>query len=142
MKFKYRQVVVDSSEAFPKRKYILRPIIPVSLIYNDRRLRFEALIDSGADYTIFPGGLGRMLGLNVESGKKDSIVGVSGDTITIYFHKITIEVGGLPFKIFAGFADGMNQSHGILGQSGFFDNLKVEFDLTEKEVKLSPKAND
>ena len=81
-----------------------------------------------------------MLGLNIEAGKKDSIVGVSGDTITVYFHQIIIEVGGLPFKVFAGFADGMNQSHGILGQNGLFDNLKVEFDLTKQEVELSPKT--
>ncbi len=139
MKFKYRQVAVDSSEAYPKRKFLLRPIIPISLKYKNKGVRFEALIDSGADYTVFPGGLGRMLGLNIESGKKDYITGVSGDTITIYFHQNIIEVGGLPFEIFAGFADGMNQSHGILGQNGFFENFKVKFDLGKKEVEVTLK---
>lgn len=139
MKFLYRKILVDPSEAFPKRKYLLRPIIPVSINSNNRKLRFEALIDSGADYTIFPGGLGRILGLEIESGKKDSIIGVSGEVVKVYFHPVTIDVGGWPFNILAGFADGMNQNYGILGQKGFFDLFIVKFDLEKKEIELKPR---
>lgn len=139
MKFPYRRVSVYSSEAFPKRDYILRPIIPINLISKDNRLRFEALIDSGADYTVFPAVLGRLLEIEVESGKKDSIVGVSGESINVYFHNIVIEAGGWPFEIFAGFADEMTKTQAVLGQSGFFDLFVVKFDLVKKEIELKPR---
>lgn len=36
MKFKYQKIGIEKSEAFPDRKSILRPIIPVILKYKDR----------------------------------------------------------------------------------------------------------
>lgn len=139
MKFPYRRISVYSSPAFLKRDYLLRPIIPISLTKGDNKIRFEALIDSGADYTVFPGILGRLLEIEVESGKKDSIVGVSGESINVYFHNIIIEVGGWSFEIFAGFADKMNKAQAVLGQSGFFDLFIVKFDLVKREVELKPR---
>lgn len=139
IKFKYRKVAVAPSQAFPKRKYVPRPIIPLSIIIGGKRLRYEALIDSGADYTIFPAALGLLAGLNIKEGKKESIMGVSGSTMTVYFHHILVNVGGYEIKVYSGFAEAMNQDPGILGQSGFFNKFQVSFDLKKKEVEIKLK---
>lgn len=139
MKFKYRKVSVSPSEAFPKRNHVLRPIIPLSIITKRRRVRYEALIDSGSDYTIFPKALEAILGLSPKKGKKESVVGVSGASLDVYFHHISIEVGGSEVKIYAGFAEAMNQDPGILGQNGFFDLFTVKFNLTKEEIEIRTK---
>ena len=139
MKFKYRKVSVSPSAAFPRRNHLLRPIIPLSIMTKSRRVRYEALIDSGADYTIFPAALGAILGLNPKKGKKESVVGVSGASLDVYFHHISIEVGGSEVKIYAGFAEAMNQDPGILGQNGYFDHFAVKFNLTKEEIEIKAK---
>ena len=138
MKFKYRKVFVGSSPVFPKRKFVFRPVIPISLIYKKKPLRYEALIDSGSDYTLFPSTLGKKLGINVESGKRESVSGVSGSALNIYFHNVFIEIAGYKFKVYAGFAENINQNFAILGRNGVFNNFKINFNLKKKEVEIIP----
>lgn len=139
MKFKYRKIFVGSSKAFPYRKFILRPVLPVSLIYEKKSLRYEALIDSGSDYTLFPAVLGRKLGVNIESGQKESVSGISGQALDIYFHHLAIEIGGQKLQVYAGFVDNINQNFAILGQQGFFSSFKTTFDFKKKIIELNIK---
>ena len=138
MKFKYRKVFVGPSLAFPQREFVLRPVIPISLIYKKKSLRYEALIDSGSDYILFPAVLGKKLGINIESGKKESVSGVSGPALNIYFHQLVVEIGSYKFKVYAGFVDNINQNFAILGQKDFFDTFKIFFNLKKKEVEIIP----
>ena len=46
----------------------IRPIIPITIRYLKTKIRYEALIDSGADCNIFEAQLGELIGLNVKSG--------------------------------------------------------------------------
>jgi len=50
MKFRYQKIAAKESEAFPERKFILRPVIPIILEYGEKKVGYRALIDSGADY--------------------------------------------------------------------------------------------
>ena len=64
MRFPYRKINLENP--FNSKKFILRPIIPLSIKYQDKTLRFEALIDSGADFNIFPMEIAEKLGLDGE----------------------------------------------------------------------------
>lgn len=138
MKFKYRKIFVGSSKAFPQRTFVLRPIIPISIIHKKKSLRYEALVDSGSDYTLFPAALGKKLGINIESGQKESVSGVSGPALNIYFHHLVVEMGDYQFKVYAGFAENINQNFAILGQSSFFNVFKITFNSKKKEVEIIP----
>lgn len=70
-----------------------RPIIPIELGHGDQTIRYEVLVDSGADLCIFPGDIGRALGLHIESGESFQLGGVTGENRVGYFHTITIRVG-------------------------------------------------
>lgn len=112
------------------------------LINGSKNVRYQAIIDSGADLCIFHGQLGEILGLNIESGKLLKFSGISGQQLTAYFHHIEIEVGGHRFNCYAGFSKEIdNMPYGLLGQVGFFDLFNVVFDYNKQVIELKLKDN-
>ena len=120
---------------------ISRPVIPIKIRYGDNAVRYEVLVDSGADICIFDGGIGDILGIDVESGERQSVGGIAGQSASYYLHEVEIEVGGWSYKIKAGFlrnvAGGFN--YGVVGQNGFFEHFVVKFDMQKAEVELKRK---
>lgn len=111
-----------------------RPVVPITLKNQNKSLRYEALVDSGADLCLFHAEAGEYLGIEVKSGKPFEVFGVGGKTSLYYLHKIIIEVSGWDFEIEAGFmpqVSGRVMPYGVLGQRGFFDSFKsVKFEFT------------
>ena len=64
MKFKYLKFPAPKETDF-FGKTILRPIIPIFLSTNKRTVRYQALIDSGADFCIFDAEVGEYIGLDI-----------------------------------------------------------------------------
>jgi Aspartyl protease len=90
--------------------------------------RFEALVDTGASNCIFHASMGEAIGIDVDRGKEDQTVGVSGKPTTVYLHDISLHVpGGHIFKIRASFSYDLPIA-GILGRNGFLEHFKVLFD--------------
>lgn len=140
MKFQYQKIGIEESEAFPDRKFILRLIIPIILEHGDRKVGYKVLIDSGADYNIFHGVIGEILGLNLMVGRKENLGGISGDTLTAYFHFVDAEIGGWKHKLYCGFSyDVPPFGYGVVGQKGFFDIFKVSFDYNKEEIELKER---
>ncbi len=134
MKFKYRQI--DIKNPFSKNKSIFRPIIPLSIGHKSVYIRFEALIDSGADFSIFPLGIAKRLNIKPEGKERVYFSGV-GDSLNEGFIaqvSITLDKDEIQTKII--FSNSL-EVDGILGQHGFFDKFIVKFDLTEKEIDLT-----
>lgn len=92
MKFKYQKIAARATEAFPERKFILRPVIPIILEKDGKKVGYWALIDSGADYNIFHAAIGEILGIDVKSGKKETFGGISGEKLTAYFYFVNAEI--------------------------------------------------
>lgn len=136
MKFKYREL--NLSSPFSKRKKLQRPIIPISLSNNSISVRYEALIDSGADFSILPNGLAEILGINLDKSKKIYFTSATGDVTIGAISEININLGEEIFKTKVVFAN-LPKNVGILGQYGFFDKFIVKFDLNKKEVELKSR---
>ena len=128
---------------FEYKRYgkIIRPVIPIRVKNGDHAVRYEVLVDSGADICIFDGGIGDILGIDVESGERQTVGGIAGQAAAYYLHDVEIEVGGWPYKIKAGFlrnvAGGVN--YGVVGQTGFFEHFVVKFDMQKAEIDLKRK---
>ena len=130
MKFKYKNYGLG----------FLRPVIPIEIIYKDLSVPYEVLIDSGADFCIFDAQIGEILGIDIKSGEKQEVWGITGVGEPYYVHPVTIKVGGWSFKIKAGFLPGIAKlGYGIVGQRGFFDLFIVKFDLLKEEIELKQK---
>src|SRR3989338_8388511 len=126
---------------FPYKKLYdghVRPIIPIRVGYRNKHEGYFALVDSGADVCIFSAEIGEILGINVESGKKCLVGGITeGEKQFYYIHPIVIQVGGWPYNIEAGFMPTISRlGYGVLGQKGFFDLFVVKFDYTRGEIEI------
>lgn len=139
MKFPYLKI---PATAFPKTKYFYKPIIPLRLINpkNDKGVKVDALIDSGADATVFAAVFGKDIGIKVKDGKKAQLSGLGGKVINVYFHEIIFKVGGNKIKSFVGFTYAKGVA-AILGQIGFFDKFKVSFDQAKGTIEVIPKES-
>ena len=141
----YKRFAIPSRGDFSARvKYA--PVISTILENKTSRLAFsfDCIVDSGADYCVFPAHLGELIGLNVELGERLPMYGIGGRE-TLYFHHIKIimiiENQALEFKCFAGFSKKMNlKGFGLLGRQGFFNLFKkIEFLENQRELVLSPE---
>jgi len=129
---------------FHYKKYsnnILRPIIPIVLKNKNLKIGYEVLIDSRADICIFNAEIGEILGLEIEKGKIQEMFGIGGKSSFYYLHKITIEVGGWPYEIEAGFmpnVSGKITRYGVVGQKGFFDKFITTFNFKKGLIEIKP----
>jgi hypothetical protein len=128
---------------FGYKKYgpgILRPVIPIQIIYKNLSVPYEVLVDSGADFCIFDAQIADILDIELEKGEKNEVAGITGINAPIYFHDIQIKVGGWPFKIRAAFLRDIGKfGYGVVGQKGFFDIFVVKFDLFKEEIELKER---
>lgn len=105
-----------------------KPLLPIILHNpdNKRSYRTFALVDSGSDSCFFDADLGEALGIDIAAGDAGKIYGVvPGKWERQYTHPVIIECMGKSFAIRAGFMRGLSKhGYGILGQSGFFDQVQ------------------
>jgi len=135
MKFRY----IKFPTADPKRKWISRPIIPIQIEGPRGRWEGHALIDSGADRSLFSFEIGEIIGLDISKGKIEYFGGIGGTRILAYIHKIKMHILGLSgsIEIEAGFTESPGVS-AILGQEGFFDAYRIKFERDRGIIEITP----
>lgn len=108
-----------------------RPIIPVRLTYGNSSVNTPALIDSGADFNVFPLSIAKDLGLKLNMNKMliFSGVGEKSQKLTGYLGVLDLMIyrkgDSIKFSTPIVFTNDI-PSNGIplLGESGFFDHLE------------------
>lgn len=131
---------------FPYKRYdrdILRPVVPIRLKNGNKGLQYEALVDSGADVSLFSREIGETLGIEVETGEIYKIVGVGGTEAVYYMHEITMIIAKSVYQTEVGFEKESSEeiaSYGIIGQKGLFDQFVVKFDLSKAEIEFTPRS--
>ena len=137
IKFPYKRFNTPLTPAFPDRKSISKPLLPVKLICKDKSCDVWALVDSGAYATLVSPNLCSILGINLKEGKESIAIGIGGAAQKTYFHDLELEVGGYTFNCYAGFTEGFEIETVLLGQEGFFNFFKkVIFDYNAGEIEL------
>jgi predicted aspartyl protease len=133
VKFNYRRINLD--DPFTNKRYILRPIILISLKHKMNALRFEALIDSGADFSIFPIEIANKLKIPLKKTKRIYFSGVGGGSFEGIITKIVLEVGAVSVNTKAVFTNA-KENIGILGQKGFFDQFDVKLSYQKQQIEI------
>ena len=141
MKFRYRKLNLPILSDFFGR-YILKPLIPIKVLKNEKIVQVTVLIDSGADFCIFDAEVGEFLGLNIKSGHEIQFGGIQSlGGAKAYIHTVGLEIGGQELKTEVGFSYDISKSgYGILGQKGFFDKSIVKFDLLKEEIEIKQRS--
>ena len=139
MKFPYKRYPsITITKAFPEKSSLL-PIISIRLLNDDRHVDCNALIDSGANACLFPTELGEYIGLQIVNEYEHKFYGIGGATLTAYFHRIKVEVGGHKYDSRIGFTYD-KLPFPLLGQNGFFSLFVVIFDLSKEVIELKHKT--
>lgn len=124
--FKYKE------ETAAKGK-IKRPVADV-FIKNSHGgwIEFHPYIDSGADVTLIPLSLGKLLGLSIDEKKIEQIGGIRGSIPVIYLKK-EIKIGGIQFPIQIAWAL-IEEVPPLLGRTDIFDKFNVLFKQKENLI--------
>ena len=139
MDFPYTTLPGRPDGAFPDRKILKRPIVEITLRKGDRSIQCEALIDSGADYCLFPATLALALGITIPNNRSSAFAGTANATQFAYFETIQATIWNssqferpITFDLYAGFCETLEHiGIGLLGQQDFFPRFNVTFELSD-----------
>ena len=135
MKFDYLKLPT----ANPKHRWIARPMLPVRLIGPTGKWQGLALVDSGADVSLFGERVGKRIGISDVGPRVEKFGGVEGGSLSANVAKVRIEIEGMTgqTEIEAGFTNSPGID-AILGQDGFFDAFRVKFEKDHDTFEIIP----
>lgn len=95
-------------------------------------IEFHPYIDSGADVTLIPFSLGKLIGLSKDHKNVDHIGGIKGRVPVIY-NQILIKIGGMEIETKVAWTLIENVPP-LLGRQGIFDKFHITFKQDREEV--------
>ncbi|MEK7499837.1 MAG: hypothetical protein AAB649_04495 [Patescibacteria group bacterium] len=146
MKFEYKKTNVIPAPGFESGE-LYQTKIPIVLVGPTGNLRFEALVDTGSDQTIFPRtDVKEITGIVIDKNLKSEVKGrLEHHNESLYFaHNTKLQISKdqeiyeFPAPIW--FSDEEN-SPAILGHSGFLEYFTITFDGENHELTLEPNKN-
>lgn len=109
------------------------PVVEVILKSFNRTIRIQALIDSGASFSVFRPEIAEYLGIVLERGKKIYLTGIGG-RILGYLHILTLGLGRRFFRCKVVFSPEFRVSFNLLGRDNFFEPFTISFLEKRKQV--------
>lgn len=108
------------------------------LIWLRGNANLRALIDSGADISIFHSSLAPVLGIELTSGLRQQFIGIAG-RLDGYLHEVTLKVIGLDeaTKMAVAFGE-LEGVSAILGQTDFFQQYRITFERYNELIEIDP----
>jgi len=137
--YHYSAFELAPDEAHPSGSTAHRPLILATVTApGGAWFPCLALADSGADVCLFPFKLAVQLQLDIENLPKSLTGGVGSAANLTYYDTVSIDLGdGIKFSAYVGFTQGLDAAgFGLLGQSGFFEQFRVEFDHKRKTFSI------
>jgi hypothetical protein len=142
MKFPYQRYAVEASPVF-SRGLVYRPEITLRLIGGAGDATIHALVDTGADGTLFPQSIGEAIGATIYETNTAIVRGLGGELLTVVAGEVEIEVADGDeyhrWKMNVGFTalDDPHDEVAILRHAGFLDYLRTTFDGQARELQLT-----
>lgn len=145
MKIPYREYVsvLPGSSDF---RLILRPIVTVRISGLTGHARWDALVDTGADETIFPLSMAELIGIKLDEEVTSVAAGISGDRLKIHYGEVGLEIEAdgtrVAWRTTVGFVDfgRADDEVIILGHGGCLDYFTATFDGENSLLELMPNS--
>ena len=96
--FDYRKV---PDHTIPRKRWIKRPMLQVTLFNGIKHKQVVCLVDSGADECLFHASIARGLGIDIEGGTYKEFDGIAS-SIEAYMHSIEIQIQDFPERLKSG----------------------------------------
>ena len=132
--FRYKE------EKMGRGKKIRRPVADIFLkTQADNWIEFHPYIDSGADLTLIPLSLGKLLGFSADRRRVEQLGGISG-SLPVIFEETIMRLGEEEFLIHLSWAQVENVPP-LLGRTDIFDVFEVIFRQYEDKVIFEKRGN-
>lgn len=132
--FRYREESLGLGQGI-----VLRPVADVFLRSSAGAwIEFHPYIDSGADVTMVPLSLGKLLGLHVLDDHVEQIGGIFGSVPVIY-DRATMRIGAEEFFVKMAWAL-IEDVPPLLGRADVFDIFDITFQQHERTVLFQKRA--
>lgn len=126
---------------------VQRPKVPVWIKNDDERMRFFALLDSGADTTVIPEPVAKFLKLEYDPAKREYVEAFQGTrfpiaraVVDIVFISTSpedeIRLSSVPVFVALGGNVSRFDVDIVLGTEGIFDQLDVAFRKRKNQIVL------
>lgn len=113
--------------------FVFRPVAEIYLKdVSGRWLKFNPYIDSGADVTLIPLSLGKLLGFEIGQNKIEEIGGIRG-SIPVIYTKAVLRIGIKEILTQIAWAL-IEEVPPLLGRTDIFDSFKITFDQAKGTI--------
>jgi len=125
MKYKYTSFYPPDNSC----KFIKKPIISIEIFGEKESKKFDALLDSGADCSLFNIEIAKLLNIDLSNAKATKFTGISGGINGLRLEKVKIKVDSVaePIEIPVCFVSSPTVGL-LLGEEGFFDLNRIKFE--------------
>lgn len=109
---------------------IYRPYAIISVYSKTKKdwQQIEVIVDSGADYTLFPHQYARILGIDIDRDcQKEKTVGIGGVDTVYQYRSLPIKIGSWERKIPVGFLKRDNIP-ALLGRLACIEEIRLIFE--------------
>jgi len=113
----------------------LRPMLPIRLCYQDEQLDINAMVDTGADLSMFQLDIARALKIPDDQLRQDKFILAAGKTDAWLF-PLDIVVQGVQINCRCAFIDNPDWPN-VLGRDTVFDKMKFAFRQGVRQFYLS-----
>lgn len=104
---------------------ILRPVARIVL---NRTFPHMMYIDSGADITLLPHSVGKLIGLEEQSGERpDKIYGVGDSSVEVFIRRVSMKIGKKQFSARVAWSTAEDVPL-LLGRLDVFRRFRIVFD--------------
>ncbi len=115
-----------------------RPLVEIEIVGPKGKLKELALIDSGADRSLFHREIADYLGIDLTDAERRRTIGITGEAEALYTEvDITLPGTSKNIRIPVGFID-IPYVSALLGQEGFFDAHRITFERHHSVFTISP----
>jgi len=142
MRFPYQRYAVEASPVF-SGGVVYRPEITLRIIGGAGDAIIHALVDTGADGTLFPRSIAEAIGATIYEKNTATVRGLAGEPLTVVAGEVEVEMvdGGdrHRWNMTVGFTsvDDPQDEVAILGHAGFLDYFQATFDGQARELQLT-----
>jgi hypothetical protein len=142
MRFNYTTIISSSPDA-GEPTVIFRPEVIITVHGANGSGDFLALVDTGADNTILPESIARLLGISLQPCKGPSATAFGGQEIALSFADVELELthpeSSFRWDTRVYFVSGGSDKEVIiLGHQGFLDYFVATFDADDCALDLQP----
>lgn len=134
MKYDYKTL------PFPDKRgrFVKQPLVEIEIFGQNCSRKGMALIDSGADRSVFNIEVAKILGIDLSKAPKDGVRGIFGEKeVSVTEVEIKIQHLENKFKIPVSFIDSPFVGL-LLGEEGFFDIHRIKFEKDHDTFEINP----